>query len=111
MELVFLARISERKNHQDQAKADQHLGCIQHFATQEMIKSKEEVQAKDKKVQATIIEIKRKHKRGHSEGTIARQTAKRQRQLHAREEVFALPGQAGRMTMLRKGGIKQLKEA
>jgi hypothetical protein len=67
------------RNHQDQAKADQRLGCIQHFAARETIKSKEEVQMKDKKVQIKIIEIKKKQKEGHSEGTAARQTAKRQR--------------------------------
>jgi hypothetical protein len=99
------------RNHQDQAKADRRLGCIRHFATQETIKSKEEVQMKDENLQAKIIEIKRKRKRGHSKGTIAHQTAKRQRQLDAREEVLALPAPAGRMTMLRERCIIQLKEA
>jgi hypothetical protein len=97
--------------HQDQAKADRRLGCIRHFATRAAIKSNEEVQMKDKKVQAKIIEIKRKRKRGHSKGTIARQTAKRQRRLDAREEVLASPAPAGRMTTLRERHIRQLKEA
>jgi hypothetical protein len=69
--------------------------------TRETIKSKEEVQMKDEKVQAKIIKIKRKRKRGHTEGTAARQNAKRQRQLDAREEVLASPAPAGRMTTLR----------
>jgi hypothetical protein len=64
------------QNHQDQAKADRRLGCIRHIATRETIKSKEEVQMKDERVQAKIIEIKRKRKRGHSKGTMTRQTAK-----------------------------------
>jgi hypothetical protein len=66
---------------------------------------------KDEKVQAKIIEMKRKQKRGHAEGTIARQTAKRQRRLDAREEVLASPAPAGRMTTLRERRIIQLKEA
>jgi hypothetical protein len=37
------------------------------------IKSLEEVQAKDTKVQAKIIDIKVKRQRGHNEGTEARQ--------------------------------------
>jgi hypothetical protein len=90
------------RNHQDQAKADQRLGCLRHFATRETIKSKEEVQIKDKKVQAKIIKIKRKQKRGHSKGSIARQTAKRQRRLDAREEALASRAPAGRMTTLRE---------
>jgi hypothetical protein len=99
------------RNHQDQAKADQHLGCVRNFATRETIKSKEEVQTKDKKVQAKITEIKGKRKKGHSKGTVACQSTKRQRRLDAREEVLALPAQEGRMTTLRERRVIQLKEA
>jgi hypothetical protein len=98
-------------NHQDQAKADQCLGCIWNFATRETIKSKEEVQTKDIKVQAKITEIKGKRKKGHSKGTVACQSTKRQRRFDAREEVLALPAQEGRMTTLREGRVIQLKEA
>jgi hypothetical protein len=51
------------KNHQDQVKADRCLRCVQNFASRERIKSKEEVQVKDEKVQAKIMEIKEKRKR------------------------------------------------
>jgi hypothetical protein len=68
----------ERK-HQDQAKADRRLGCVRNFAVREAIKSREEVQVKEEKVQAKIHEIKGKHKRGLYEGIEVRQTARRQR--------------------------------
>ena len=64
------------RNHQDQAKADHRLGCVRNFAAREKIKSLEEVQAKDTKVQAKIIDIKVKWQRGHNEGSEARQAAK-----------------------------------
>jgi hypothetical protein len=51
------------RNHQDKAKADRRLGCVRNFAIRETIKSKEEVQTKDLKVQAKIFEIKQKEKR------------------------------------------------
>jgi hypothetical protein len=51
------------RNHQDQAKVDRRLGCVRNFATRETIKSKEEVQVKDEKVQAKIVEIKEKRQR------------------------------------------------
>jgi hypothetical protein len=67
------------QNHQDESKADRRLGCVQNFARRETIKSKEEVQTKDQKVQGKIIEIKEKRKGGPSNGTEARQAAKKQR--------------------------------
>jgi hypothetical protein len=67
------------QNHQDQAKANRRLGCVRDVAVREAIKSREEVQVKDEKVQAKILEIKGKHKRGLYEGTEARQAARRQR--------------------------------
>ena len=54
------------RNHQDEAKADRRLGCVRNFAKKESIKSKEEVHTKDQKVQAKMIEIKKKRKRGES---------------------------------------------
>jgi hypothetical protein len=81
-ELQGLGNIGEdfgERNHQDQAKADQRLGCVRNFAAREKIKSLEEVQAKDTKVQAKSIKIKVKCSRGQYEGTEARQAAKRQR--------------------------------
>ena len=98
------------RNHQDQAKADRRLGCVQNFVTRETIKSKEEVQTKDQKVQAKIIEMKAKRKRGHSEGNEACQAAKRQRRLDAREEVLAAPAPEGKMTTLREQRVLILKK-
>ena len=43
-----------KQNHQDEAKSNRRLGCVRHFATRESIKSKEEVQIKDIKVQSKI---------------------------------------------------------
>jgi hypothetical protein len=77
-ELQGLGDIGEdfgERNHQDQAKADRRLGCIRNFVAREKIKSLEEVQAKDTKVQAKIIEIKVKRSREQYEGTEARQAA------------------------------------
>jgi methionyl-tRNA synthetase len=69
------------QNHQAQVKADQCHQCIHNFAAMEAIKSREEVQVRDKKSQEKFLEIKGKHKRGLYKGTEARQAAKRQRQL------------------------------
>jgi hypothetical protein len=52
------------RNHQDQAKADRRLGCVRNFAAREKLESLEEVQAKDTKVQAKILDIKVKRSRG-----------------------------------------------
>jgi hypothetical protein len=90
------------RNHQDEAKADRRLGCVRHFPTRESIKSKEEVQIKDQKVQAKMTEINGKRKRGPLEGTEARQAAKKQQRLEAREAILALPAPVGRMTTLRE---------
>jgi hypothetical protein len=113
-ELQGLGDIGEdfgERNHQDQAKADRRLGCVRNFAAREKIKSLEEVQAKDTKVQAKIIEIKVKRSRGQYEGTEARQAAKRQRRLDAREQVLASPAPVGRMTTLRERRVLKLNEA
>jgi hypothetical protein len=99
------------RNHQDQAKADRRLGCVRNFVAQEKLKSLEEVQAKDTKVQAKIQNIKVKRSRGHYEGTEARQVAKRRRRLDAREEVLASPAPVGRMTTLRERRVLKLNEA
>jgi hypothetical protein len=53
----------EKWNHQDEAKADRRLECVRNFAIRESIKSKEEVQVKDQKVQAKIIRSKRSRKK------------------------------------------------
>jgi hypothetical protein len=98
------------RNHQDEAKADRRLGCVRNFAKREAIKSKEEVQVKDEKVQAKIVDITGKRKRGHSEGTQARQTARRQRRLDARAEVLTLPAPEGRMITLRQRRVLKLRE-
>jgi uncharacterized FAD-dependent dehydrogenase len=97
------------RNHQDEAKADRHLGCVSNFAIRENIKSKEEVQTKDLKVQAKIVEIQEKRKRVPLEGTEARQAAKRQRRLDAREVVLARPAPVGKMTTLRELRALHLK--
>jgi hypothetical protein len=67
-----------------------------------MIKSKEEVQTKDEKVQAKIVQIREKRKRGPSEGTEACQAAKKHQGLESREEILALHAPVGRMTTLRE---------
>jgi hypothetical protein len=98
------------RNHQDQAKADRRLGCVRNFAAREKLKSLEEVQAKDTKVQAKILDIKVKRSRGQYEGTEARLVAKRQRRLDAREAVLASPAPVGRMTTLRERRLLKLNE-
>jgi hypothetical protein len=90
------------RNHQDQAKADRRLGAVRNFAAREKIKSLEEVQAKDTKVQAKIEDIKVKRQRGQNEGTQARQAAKRQKRLDARDEIADSPAPTGTMTTLRE---------
>jgi hypothetical protein len=67
------------RNHQDEAKADRRLGCVRNFAIRESIKSKEEVQVKDQRMQAKLIKIKEKQRKGPSVVNQARQAAKQQR--------------------------------
>jgi hypothetical protein len=76
----------------------------------EAIKSREEVQVKDEKVQEKILEIKGKLKRGLYEGAEARQVARRQRQLDARQEVLDSPSPEGRMRTLRELRMLQLNK-
>jgi hypothetical protein len=90
------------RNHQDEAKADRRLGAVRNFATRETTKSGEEVQRKNETVQAKISKIDGKRKRGLSEGTEARQAARKQQRLEARAGVLALPAPVGRMTTLRE---------
>jgi hypothetical protein len=90
------------RNHQDQARADRRLGCVRNFAAREKIKSLEEVQGKDAKVQAKISDIKIKRQRGHDKGTEARQAAKRQKRLDIRYEIMFSPAPRGRMIKLRE---------
>ena len=99
------------RNHQDESKADRRLGCVRNFAMRETIKSKEEVQIKDEKVQAKIVEIRQKRKKAPSDANEARQAAKKQRRLDARVEVLALPAPDGRMTTLREQRALKLKQA
>jgi hypothetical protein len=99
------------RNHQDEAKADRRLGCVRNFATRETIKSKEEVQIKDEKVQARIVAIKEKRKKGPSDANEARQVAKKQRRMDARAEVLASPMPVGKMVTLRERRALQLEEA
>jgi hypothetical protein len=87
------------------------LGQRDKFFSFQSIKSLEEVRAKDTKVQAKILDIKVKRSRGQYKGTEARQVAKWQRQLDARNEVLALPAPVGRMTTLRERGVLKLNEA
>jgi hypothetical protein len=113
-ELEGIGDIAEdfgERNHQDEAKADRRLGFVRNFAKREAIKSKEEVQMKDQKVQAKMIDIKEKRKRGAYEGTEARKAAKKEQRLAAREEIIALPPPVGRMTTLRQLRVLKLKEA
>ena len=99
------------RNHQDEAKADRRLGCVRNFATRETIKSKEEVQIKDEKVQARIVAIKQKRKKGQLDANEDRQAAKKQRRMDARAEVLASPMPVGKMVTLRERRALQLKEA
>ncbi len=64
-----------------------------------------------KKVQARIVAIKQKRKKGPSDANEARQAAKKQRQMDARAEVLALPMPVGKMVTLRERRALQLKEA
>jgi hypothetical protein len=52
------------------------------------IKSLEEVQVKDEKVQAKIMNIQIKRQRGPNEGSAARQAAKQQKRLDTRNEIM-----------------------
>jgi antitoxin (DNA-binding transcriptional repressor) of toxin-antitoxin stability system len=70
-----------------------------------------EVQIKDEKVQARIVAIKQKRKKGPSDANEACQAAKKQRQMDARAEVLALPMPVGKMVTLRERRALQLKEA
>ena len=98
------------RNHQDEAKADRCLGCVRHFPTRESVKSKKEVQRKDQKMQAKIVEIEGKRKRGHLEGTKARQAARKARRLEAREEILTSAPPVGGITALRELRLLALKE-
>ncbi len=99
------------RNHQDEAKADLRLGCVRNFATRELIKSKEEVQIKSEKVQAKIVEIKEKRKKGPSDANEVRQAAKKQRRMDDRARVLAFPAPEGRMTTLRQQRGLELQAA
>jgi hypothetical protein len=99
------------RNQQDEAKADRRLGCVQKFAIKEWIKSKEEVQIKDEKVQAKIVAIRKKRKKGPSDANKVRQAAKKQRQMDARAKVLASPITVGKMVTLREQRVLQLKDA
>jgi hypothetical protein len=99
------------RNHQDEAKADRRLGCVRNFAKREAIMSKEEVQTKDQKVQAKMVEIKRQRKRGQPEGTAALQTARKQRRLDARDDVLTSPAPEGTMIRSRDRRVLKLREA
>jgi hypothetical protein len=80
------------------------------FATRESIKSKEEVQIKSEKVQAKIIGIKEKRKKGTSDANKARQATKKQRRMDARAEGLAFPAPEGWMTTLRQIRAAKLEE-
>jgi hypothetical protein len=100
------------RNHQDEAKSDRRLGCVRNFATREGIKSKEEVQTKDENVQAKMIQIMEKRKRGPCQGTEARQATRKRLRIEAREAVLASPAPPlEKMTTLRELRILNLKEA
>jgi hypothetical protein len=72
--------------------------------------SEEEVQVRDEKVEAKILDIKGKCKRRLYKGTEARQATRRQRQLDARQEVLDLLSLEGRMRTLGELDVFQLKE-
>ena len=83
---------------------------LRNLKARELIKSKEEVQIKSEKVQAKIIGIKEKRKKGTSDANEARQAAKKQRRMEARAEVLAFPAPEGPMTTLRQLGAAKLEE-
>jgi hypothetical protein len=102
----------DERNHQDEAKSDRRLGCVRNFATRETIKSKEEVQTKDRKVQAKMIDIKEKRKRGPCQGTEARQATRKRLRIEAREAILASPAPPlAKMTTLRELRLLNLKGA
>ena len=69
------------------------------------------MQIKSEKVQAKIVEIKEKRKKGPSDANEVRQAAKKQRRMDARAEVLAFPAPEGRMTTLRQQRSLELVEA
>jgi predicted RNA-binding protein with RPS1 domain len=85
--------------------------CLPRDIAREFIKSKEEVQVKDEKVQAKIIQIKEKWKKGPSDVNKSQQAAtKRQRQLDARDKVMDWLAPERRITTLRERHALALKE-
>ena len=84
---------------------------MRNFATRESIKSKEEVQIKSEKVQAKIVEIKEKRKKGPSDANEVRQAAKKQRRMDDRARVLAFPAPEGTMTTLRQQRGLELQAA
>ena len=86
------------RNHQDEAKADRRLGAILDYAQQEAFKSKDEVKKKNPKVEAKIEQLVDKNKRKPLWDTEARQAAKRQKRIEARETALACPAPNGTMT-------------
>jgi hypothetical protein len=99
------------RNHQDEAKADRRLRCVPNFATRESIESKEEVQINSEKMQAQIVKIKEKRKKGPSDANQVRQAAKKQRRMDARAKVLAFPAPEGMMASLRQQGGLELEAA
>ena len=67
------------RNHQDESKADKHLGAIRDYLRKEEFKSKDEFRKKNRVVQEKIGQLREKNKRKAFGDAEARQIAKRQK--------------------------------
>jgi hypothetical protein len=97
-----LAEDAGERNHQDESKADKRLGAIRDYPRKEEFKSKDEFRKKNPVVQEKIEQLREKNKRNTSGDAEARQIAKRQKRIDAREEALASPVPEGKMKTLRR---------
>ena len=91
-----------KRNHQDEAKADRRLGAIRDYKRKESFKSKDEFRKKNPVVQEKIAELREKNKRKTSGDAEARQIAKHQKRIDAREEALSSPVPEEKMKTLRR---------
>ncbi len=82
---------------------------IRDYAQKEAFKSKDKVKKKNPKVEAKIGWLVDKNKRKSSGDTEARQAAKRQKRIEAREVALACPAPDGTMKTLRQIRKERMK--
>jgi hypothetical protein len=97
-----LAEDAGERNHQDEWKADKHLGAIRDYPRKEEFKSKDEFRKKNPVVQEKVEQLREKNKRKTFGDAEARQIAKHQKRIDAREEALSSPVPEGKMKTLRR---------